>query len=429
MPGIPAYVFNHLASIQQRIEEKFNRIPAKRDSLPARVDAGYSIELLQEAIADQLSPITNRLEVALARAGKLIALLAQKYYTEPRLLKIKGSAGAVQVKKFMNSDISGGFSFYAEAETGLPKSRVGRQMRIKELVEMQVLRPDQAWKHLDIADLKGLASQFQRDEDHALREIDKLIKGEIINPQSFQQAYQAVMQGINPSTQAPMNDPQVEAPQILEHAALQPLPYENFQAHLEVLTDFMKSLDFESIPDDAKQRFYTHFELTFQAMREMVPTDPANLPKISFNAKATTSASVMAEVLRKHGIMVSDEQVAEQPLETAVYDSVDKPDAQGTGNNPLDPMEQIQAMQLTDSKHQMDMARAEHAMQLANEKAQQQSDLHSQKLTQAEIAHNEKLNQTIDNHQQKQKHADQMHSEKVKQQKKQGAANVRRQQK
>src|SRR6185369_5059525 len=144
LPNLPQYVFEHLQDIQRRIDTIFNKIPTERNSLPPRVDAGYTVELIQEGVADQLSPEIGRIEVALAQAGMLMLQLAQKYYIEPRMLKITGTGGSTRVKKFMNSDLEGGFSLHAEAGSGLPQTRAGRMMQIKELVQMQAIIPQDA---------------------------------------------------------------------------------------------------------------------------------------------------------------------------------------------------------------------------------------------------------------------------------------------
>jgi hypothetical protein len=41
----------------------------------------------------------------------------------------------VQVKKFKNADLAGGFSFHAEAGSGLPRTRAGRQSRIEFMLQ------------------------------------------------------------------------------------------------------------------------------------------------------------------------------------------------------------------------------------------------------------------------------------------------------
>jgi len=56
--------------------------------------------------------------------------------------------------------------------------------------------------------------------------------------------------------------------------------------------------------------------------------------------------------------MIPPEVMAEQPLETEIYDSVDKVDQGSAGNNPLDQMEQAVLMQQTEDMHQVQMAEA-----------------------------------------------------------------------
>jgi hypothetical protein len=107
IPALPSYVENHLNRIEQKLDRLFNRMPTQRDQLPARIDSAGGIDTIHESVADQLTPVIRRLEAALARAGMLMVKLAQVYYIEPRLLKIKGPNGAVQVRKFLNADLEG----------------------------------------------------------------------------------------------------------------------------------------------------------------------------------------------------------------------------------------------------------------------------------------------------------------------------------
>lgn len=365
-PNLPQSTMNILADIQQRIDKLFNRLPSQRDQLPARSDSGYQLELIQEAVADQIAPVIGRIEEALARAGKLMVLLAKNYYIEPRLLKIRGEGGAIQVKKFMNSDLEGGFSFHAESGSGLPRSRAGRQQQILDLVEKQILNPRTALKYLDIADMRGLRAHFEADEDQAYREHDKMVKGEPINMMAVQEAVQAVQMAIQ---QDPMAIPEGMIHQVLQEAALQPLVYENKATHLEIHGLYMKSPEFQQLPPEAQQQFMTHYRLTSEAVKGETPPDPKSLPKISINARSTTSAPVMGEALRRAGINVSDEQVTEPPLETAVYDSVDKPDMDSAGNDPLEDEERLMAMEMQSAEHAQKMSRAAADMTLAQRRA------------------------------------------------------------
>ena len=144
----------------------------------------------------------------------------------------------------------------------------------------------------------------------------------------------------------------------------------------EVHTNFMKSPEFEQLPPEVQQGFVMHFQLTQQALAAEAPTDPKLAPKISFNARATTSAEVMAKALNKAGIQVTEEEVAAEPLETAVYDSMDKPDADSAGNDPLTAQEQ----QMYEASIAAEKARGESARADKLEKdASNADELHREK--------------------------------------------------
>ncbi len=369
IPNLPAYVFEHLANIQQRIDVLFNRMPSERGSLPARVDAGYTVELIQEAVADQLSPVIQRLEYSLAKAGDMIAKLAQRYYIEPRLLRIKGAGSSVQVKKFMQADLAGGFSFHAEAGSGLPRTRAGRQQQIKDLMEMQLIDARTAMKHLDVANLSGIQAQMAADEEQAYREHEKLLKGEIVNGSAVQQAMGAVNQGINPQTGEPLQSPE-EAQAILMQASVSPLEYENAPAHAEVHRLYMTSVEFESLPPEIQGRFIQHFVLTMQKIQQSQPV-PDNV-KTTLSLKGTVGPTGAAAIMNRSGIPeITPDIMSEPPLETSVYDSIDKPDMDDAGNDPLTSTEQLMSMQQAEEEHGLKMAKAAHEVALARKRADQ----------------------------------------------------------
>lgn len=358
MPSIPAYVFEHLKDIQFRLDRLFNLQAITRGDVPPNVEAGIAIDLLQEAAVDQIAPVIQAMEDSLARAGDLMVRLAQKFYTEPRLMKIIGPGGSTKAKRFMGSDIDGGFSFHAEAGSGLPRTRAGRQARIEQLMGMGVIRPDQAWKHLDVADLKGLAAAFAADEEQAYREHEKLTKGDPLNVPEMQQAVAAIQQGINPDTGEPLQGNE-DVRSIIQHHALKPLPFENFQIHLDTHALYMKSVEFESLPQDAQQRFLDHYTETLQYMLSLPARPDPQAVRTTLQLKGTVDPSTAAKILYRGGVPEANaHDLAQPPLETWVTDSVDKPDASGAGNNPLDELEQLQSMQHAEVQHQASQARA-----------------------------------------------------------------------
>lgn len=409
MPSLPPYVFEHLQDIQNRLDRLFNLAAVSKGDVPPNVEAGVAIDLLQEAAVDQVSPIIQRLEESLVKAGHIMASFASEYYIEPRLLKIIGSGGTVQVKKFKNSDIKGGFSFHCEAGSGLPRTRAGRQARIEWMLQSGLIDPKQAMKMMDVADTKGLLAQMQADEDQALREHEKLMKNEPLNPMALQQAMQQVQAAMQDPTADIDGDGQPDPPeakiawaqQTLQQAAVAPQPFEDYETHLTTHALYMKSAEWERLPPPVQQNFIDHFDATRQALMSM-PQIPEPKPvQTTLQLKGTVGPTVAAEILNRGGVIdATPEQMAEEPLETWVTDSMDKPDMDEAGNDPLTQAEQVQGMELAQAQSDLTAMKTAHQAALAH-KTSQQADLAAQQ----KMSHAEQL------HQQKLRHAEQKHAD------------------
>ena len=73
----------------------------------------------------------------------------------------------------------------------------------------------------------------------------------------------------------------------------------------------------------------------------MPPSPDPQSPRVTYQIKGTAGATASAKLLESAGVTVSPEDMAEEPLGTWVTDSVDKPDAETTGNSTeLDPNEE-----------------------------------------------------------------------------------------
>lgn len=394
IPNLPQYVYAHLQDIQTRLDRLFNRMPSQRDQLPARIDSGSSIDLIQETVADQLSPTIIRLEQALARAGMLMVKLAQKYYTEPRMLKIRGANGGVQIEKFMNADLDGGFSFNAVVGSGLPRTRAGKQSRIEFLLTNQLIDQKTAMRYLDVSDMNGLNAQLQADEEQAYRTIDKLKTGQPINVTAYQQAVQQAQQiimevesgqPVDLDGDGQPDDPQQvmqQIQQMVEQAAVQPAMYEDYDTHIDVLKRFMTSAEYEQLDPATQQRFMDRFQAMYSAMYNLrLASIMPQPPRVNLQMRTTTSAPVQSAILERSGVQVTPEDVAQPPLDTWVTDDLTKPEVQQSGDPTVaDQAAQVQQMQQANDKHQLDMAKSAHETALAAHRAEQaqQANEHSQ---------------------------------------------------
>src|SRR3989304_4703032 len=113
------------------------------------------------------------------------------------------------------------------------------------MIESQLIRPDQAWKYYDMADMKSLSKKFSADEDKAFRENDLLLRNIPVNPLAMQDAMGAVQAGMNPQTGMQLQS-QEEAQSILLDASLEPGPADNHFVEMDIHALTIKSEEFSS---------------------------------------------------------------------------------------------------------------------------------------------------------------------------------------
>lgn len=353
IPSLPPYVFEHLQDLGVRLKDTFGLNEIVEGSVPPNVEAGVAIDLLQEAATDRLAPQIMLMEKALERCGNLMLQLAQQYYQEPRTMIITGSGSKPKVERFEDADLIKGVSVKVEAGSGLPRTRAGRQARVMQLMQMGILSPTKAYKYLDMADFKSLQMQFEADEEQAMREHDKLLDGGIVNEQAAKQANDQLMMSL---MQGGDIDPDMLQQSV--EAGLQPLAFENKAVHLEVHSQFMKSAEFESLPQMVKDQFYKHYEFTQAALSaEQSPAGEA--PRVSLQLRGAVGPTTGSKILNSTGIEnVTPQELLEPPLDTVVIDNKDKPNAvEGTaGVMDQYQMELLQKLQQNQAEADQKMA-------------------------------------------------------------------------
>ncbi len=336
-PQLPNYVFELLREIQSRLEDAYGLKEVDMGAVPPNVEAAVAIDLLQEQASDRIAPMQERYELAIARLGNLMFAFAQQFYEEPRLIKINGTNGS-QITRFGQADLQGDVDIYVEAGSSQPRTRAGRMARLQSLAQLGLMGPQDLWKHADIADMSTLSKRFRADEDKAHREIDKLNRGEILNPEALNQAIAAIEAGENPETGERITS-QAEVEFLIERAMLMPGPADNHQLESEIHRQFIINPTFDNKPPDVRQRHLTHYMLTQEAAATLPQPEPQS-PRVTYQIKGTAGPTASSKLLESSGVGVTPEEMTEEPLQTWITDSTDKPDAEGSGNSPeLDPNE------------------------------------------------------------------------------------------
>jgi len=283
-----------------------------------------------------------------------------------------GNGGVAKARQFTNADIDGGFSFHAEAGSGLPRTRAGRQARVESLASMGLIQPQQMWKYLDMGDMKGLAQQLATDEEQAQREHEFLKEGRPLNVISLTQVQGAIQQGINPESGQPLT-PDDDVQGIMQRAALQPKLQENLQVHLFQHAQWMNSPDFEALPLPVQQSAFTHYQLTLQRLYS-IPSLPAPQPvRTTLSLKGTVDPVTAAQILDRSGVPeASPDNLVQPPMDTdvrAYLGEGDKGTGGGSANTHIDAMQQIQDIQHAQDAHELDQAKKAHEVALAEARA------------------------------------------------------------
>ena len=326
------------------------------------------------------------------------------------MLKITGEGGAAKVRKFLSADLGGGYSFHAEAGSGLPRTRAGRMARIDQLLQMQMARPDQVWKHVELADLSGVQKYYSSEEELITREHDALLEGRPINMVEVTRAAQAAQNGINIYTGQKLQS-QEEAQQVISDASVMPLTHENSIMHIDGHGLKMKSIEYEGYPIEVQMRFQRHYELTKNKLQSEATKDPRSAPRTSLSLHGTVGPTIASKILGENNISASPEEFMEPPLETLVIDSVDKMDQDEAGNDPLTDIERELALQQSAMDAQLKSAKMTHEIELARQRATSAANQNSSPLD--EIAKAQSIKQQDEAHTQDMLHKEILLNEKV----------------
>ena len=318
MPQLNPVVFSQIQDISVRLMQTFYQTEMQDGMVPPNIEAATAIDLLQEMSADGIAPLIDAFEKSIECAANLILEFCLANYDQYRVLKIVGANNIAKVKAFF----SVGAVVKVESGSGMPRTRAGRQAAIERLVQMGVIPPHFAGKYLDTANAREIQAKIESDEDQALREHEKLLKGVPLNSAAVQMAIQQV-NSPDPQTGA-MVDP-MQAQQIIQSAALSPKSFENHAVHADIHAQFMKSPEFEDMPPELQQVFMEHYD---QHAAMLAQPEQIEKPRVNLQLRGAVGGQTAAAILNESGVAIPTEVVVnDTPLDTVVFNSKDKPDS------------------------------------------------------------------------------------------------------
>jgi hypothetical protein len=139
--NIPTSLIAWLEKIDSDINDVAGIFEVLKGSAPPGVTAGTALRLLLERAMTRYTPVADRYENEWQAVCEDLLCIAQQFWVEERHLKVQGPGKTWEIKAFTKADIQGQIDVVVEAGSSLPKSLVGEQALITDLVSMQVINP------------------------------------------------------------------------------------------------------------------------------------------------------------------------------------------------------------------------------------------------------------------------------------------------
>lgn len=233
VPPIPPSLFQMKDDAKADMQEI-----ASQHALPPGVESGRGIEAVYERDQSVTAFIIQSLADFHARLGRHLLTLAQKYYTEDRLIEIRGknSSDAFYVARFKGSDIRNQVNVSVTAASVEPRTRQSMEQKIYAMVDRQMIDPQRAARAIEGGYAESLVRDYELDVDKQRREIESMIA---LGDESM-----------------PGGDVPIAA------------TFDDHEAHLHELHQFMKTPYYESLPAPVQEAMTAHAEQHEQLLQE-----------------------------------------------------------------------------------------------------------------------------------------------------------------
>jgi hypothetical protein len=133
-PGLPAYVVQEPAMIEESLQEISGQHDVTNAQVPPGVTAAAAIELLQETDDTMIMPDIVDHEEDLERLGEKLLALVGRYYTDARTIQIAGDNAAWEIFDFRGSMLRGNTRVRVKAGSAFPRSIAARQAQMETIM-------------------------------------------------------------------------------------------------------------------------------------------------------------------------------------------------------------------------------------------------------------------------------------------------------
>lgn len=145
---------------------------------PEGVTSGRGFLVLQEVVDSVLTPTLTAFEQAMEEVGRRELILAQRHYTEERLIHVRGERGKWEVRRFKGADLRDGLDVRVQTGSSFPTNKAAMLdtalsivQALPGLVNNEAGLPD-AGKLAKFLDVGGIQA-FQAEDDPVALEFER----------------------------------------------------------------------------------------------------------------------------------------------------------------------------------------------------------------------------------------------------------------
>lgn len=219
------------------------RIAAQND-IPSQVESGKGIQFLLEKDAGRRTTFYSNLAEFDARLGRHCLYLVQRHYTEPRLLQVEGAQGIEPIADFLGSELLDEVDVRVSQDSVEPRTRQSIEAKILSFADRGWVSPHEAMAAINNGTAEGLVQSYERDVARANLIIQKIKEGPKV---LFSTPERRPFFGEDPGIDEETGLPREYIP------GWMPRPFDNIAVQKDVLSDWMKSTEYDDLTPPAQE--------------------------------------------------------------------------------------------------------------------------------------------------------------------------------
>lgn len=184
--GMANWVANEPDRIKNTAQDLVSQHEVSNASVPGRVEAAQTVQLLQEADDSVMGDVIHSLNEAIANGFMMAAQLHKEFGDDETLVSVYDKNGIVETEVLTKDMIDLNLRVRAQITTGLPQTIAGKWDRVLNLVQYQIIDPQRALELLDLSSENPDLAPYVLDKKNAYRENKEMLSGKIVRARLFE---------------------------------------------------------------------------------------------------------------------------------------------------------------------------------------------------------------------------------------------------